>query len=530
MDSTRLVQIRKDFYLNIKKKVESILGQETKELKSYRDTYDKELSKLPWQAVDKRHLFSRLKSAEIILVGDFHAQKQSTRGFLRVIRKIKTPFVIALECLNIQDQPALDLYLSGQISEKDFLTKVAWKKNWGFPWENYKPLFKWAHHNKVKIYGINAGLKAKNLKNRDQISADALKKIHTSHRNAKVFVQYGDLHLASAHLPKSIQKILPRVNLCVIYQSPEILYFKIMEKQKEISTDVVKLGADKWALNGLPPWIKWQDYLLYLESGYDKKIPIQDVDPTDTVAATVDFLTKSFGLNSDVSELSVYTSDDNSFFEKLSSCNMHLRNKIIENVQEGVSFYIPELQCGYLARYSVNHVTRVAAQYIYFKEAAFNKTILDPKKDYLKIIWLEAIIYFFSKVKNPKRKTDTMQDIRNALQKELFDDRGKEALMLALTQKLSELQFLSQGKFRSLNDAVVKKYSKKSFFISAQIIGGIMGEKIFYAFNKKIIKLPINKNLLFKNLQMNSFNRAYYESLEMIESWPVSFRSKYDKL
>jgi uncharacterized iron-regulated protein len=530
MDSTRLVQIRKDFYLNIKKKVESILGQETKELKSYRNTYDKELSQLPWQAVDKRHLFSRLKSAEIILVGDFHAQKQSTRGFLRVIRKIKTPFVIALECLNIQDQPAIDLFLSGQISEKDFLTKVAWKKNWGFPWENYKPLFKWAHHNKVKIYGINAGIKAKNLRNRDQTSAEALKKIHTAHKNTKVFVQYGDLHLASAHLPKSLQKVLPHVNLCVIYQSPEILYFKIMEKQKEISTDVVKLGPNKWALNGLPPWIKWQDYLLYLESGYDKKIPIQDVDPTDTVAATVDFLTKSFGLNSDVSELSVYTSDDNSFFEKLSSCPILLRSKIIENVQEGVSFYIPELQCGYLARYSVNHVTRVAAQYIYFKEAAFCKTILDPKKDYLKIIWLEAIIYFFSKVKNPKRKTDTMQDIRNALQKELFDDRGKEALMLALTQKLSELQFLSQGKFRSLNEAVIKKYSKKSFFISAQIIGGIMGEKIFYAFNKKLIKLPINKNLIFKNLQMNSFNKAYYESLEMIDSWPVSFRSKYDKL
>ena len=46
MDSTRLVQIRKDFYLNIKKRVEAILGQETSELNSYRDTFDKELGKL----------------------------------------------------------------------------------------------------------------------------------------------------------------------------------------------------------------------------------------------------------------------------------------------------------------------------------------------------------------------------------------------------------------------------------------------------------------------------------------------------
>ena len=116
MDSTRLVQIRKDFYLNIKKRVEAILGQETSELKSYRDTYDKELGKLSWQAVDKRHLFSRLKTAEIIMVGDFHVQKQSTRGFLRVIRKIKTPIILALECLTSKDQPAIDEYLSGQLT------------------------------------------------------------------------------------------------------------------------------------------------------------------------------------------------------------------------------------------------------------------------------------------------------------------------------------------------------------------------------------------------------------------------------
>lgn len=529
MDSTRLVQIRKNFYLNIKKRVESILGEETPELRTYRDTYDKELSKLPWQTVDKRHLFSRLKTAEIVLVGDFHAQKQSTRVFLRIIRKIKTPFVIALECLTTKDQNAIDLYLAGQIAEKDFLTKVAWKKNWGFPWENYKPLFKWAQINKIKIYGINGGQEP-SLRTRDKISADAIKKIYLQNKKSKIFVQYGDLHLASAHLPKSIEKLLPKADQCVVYQSPEILYFKIMEKQKELSTDVVKLNQNKWALTGLVPWIKWQDYLLFLESGYDKKIKVQDVDPTDTVAATVDFLTKSFGLNLDTSSLSVYFSDDDHFFDLIEKCPFGLRNKIIENIREGLSFFIPELECGYLSRYSINHVVRVAAQYVYFKEGSYLKTILDPKKDFLKLIWFEAFIYFCSKVKNPKRKTDTLQDIRNALQKEQFDDRGKEALMLALTQKLAELQFLSQGKYKTLGENLIRKYSKKSFFISAQVIGGIMGEKIFSAFNKKLFRLPMDKGLLFKNLQATVFNKIYYESLELVESWPVAFKSKYDKL
>ena len=348
MDSTRLVQIRKDFYLNVKKRVVSIIGPETKELKNYRDTYDKELNKLSWQALDKRHLFSRLKTAEIILVGDFHAQKQSTRAFLRIIRKIKdsfgSAFVIALECLRLKDQSAIDLYLTGQISEKDFLTKVAWKKNWGFPWENYRPLFKWAQQNKIKIYGINAGSEIKTLKERDQISAETLKKIRSQHKKTKIFTQYGDLHLASAHLPKALKRLMPSLDHCVIFQSPEVLYFKIMEEQKEVSTDVVRFDHHRWALNGLPPWIKWQDYLLYLESGFDKKIKVQDVDPTDIVASTVDFLAGSFGLDIDTSSLSVYAADDNSFFELIERCPYLLKNRIIENIQEGYSFYVPEIE------------------------------------------------------------------------------------------------------------------------------------------------------------------------------------------
>ncbi len=529
MDSTQLVQIRKDFYKTIRKRVEAIIGQETKELGTYRERYEKELNQLAWTAIDKKHLFARLASADLVIVGDFHAQKQSTRGFLRIIRKLKSPIVLALECLTEEDQAVIDLFMDGKLAEKDFLSRVAWKKKWGFPWENYRPLFKWAQQNKVRIYGINAAPSALSLLKRDERSAQLLKKIHNLHPQHKILVQYGDLHIASTHLPKQIKRKIPRADICVIYQSPEVLYFKIMEKQKELSTDVVKLTDDKWALNVLPPWIKWQDYLLYLESGYDKRIKISDIDPTDSVSQSVELLSKSFGLKTDPSSLSVYSANDDAFFDQVDKLPLILKKRVLDHVQEGISFYLPEIQVGYLARFSVNHVTRVAAQYIYHKEKGFLKTIVDPKKEFLKMIWLEAVTYLCSKVTNPKRKTDTLQDIRTALQKEQFDDRGKEALMLSLTQKLAELQFLSQGKIR-IHDDAAKKYNKRSFTISSQILGGILGEKFFYAINKKMIRFPVNKNLLFKDLQVKHFTQVYYESLEMVESWPVPFKSKYDRM
>ncbi|MBY0452082.1 MAG: hypothetical protein K2P92_03535, partial [Bdellovibrionaceae bacterium] len=69
-----------------------------------------------------------------------------------------------------------------------------------------------------------------------------------------------------------------------------------------------------------------------------------------------------------------------------------------------------------------------------------------------------------------------------------------------------------------------------SFMTAAQILGGIIGEKFFYALNKKLIRLPENQGLIFKNLNSQDFQKVYFESLEMVESWPVSFKSKYDKL
>lgn len=528
MDSTQLVQIRKDFYLTIRKKVEAIIGGESKELLKYRKIYEKELNSLNFIPIDKKFLFARMKSAQVVLVGDFHAQKQSTRGFLRIVRKIKEPVVLGLECLCDDDQIYLDLFLKGTLSEKEFLNKVAWQKKWGFPWENYRPLFKWAQSHKIPVFGINSKNKNLSLIERDLYSAKKIIDITKKFKKEKLFVQYGDFHIASSHLPKQLKKLNSRLDVCTVYQSPELIYFKTMENQKELSTDIVKLSNNIWALNVLPPWVKWQDYLLYLESGSDKKIKQSEVDPTDSVSQSVELLSKIFGIDTDLTSLSVYTAYDDLFFDRIDKLPIKHKKRILESIQEGISFYIPELQIGYLSRMSVNHVTKLAAQYIYFKQNTYLKTLINPEKDFLKFIWLEAVTYFCTKVKNPKRKTDTLQDIRDALQKEQFDDRGKEALMLSLRQKLKELQFISNQKIS--NDVSKTQYSMKSYLVSAQILGGIIGEKFFYAYSKKIIHFPRNKNLLFKDLQIKNFYKVYYENLELVESWPIFFKSKFDKL
>ncbi len=530
MDSTRLAQIRKDFYLSTRSRVESISGKESPQLEQYRKTYENELNRLKYSVLHRTHFIHRLQKAGIVLVGDFHALKQSSRGLLRILRKMNSDIVLCLECICVEDQIYLDKFLAGFLSEKDFLSRIQWKKNWDFPWENYRPLFKWAQTHHVKVFGINTHAKQLSLKSRDQASAKVIQKIRSENKKQQIFIQYGDLHLATKHLPLEIKKLAPKEDLCIVYQSPEIIYFKIMEDHRELSTDVVQLTEKQWALNVLPPWVKWQDYLLYLESGYDKKLKRSDHDLTDSVSYSVQLLSESFGLTTDTSSLSVYSSLDESFFEQLNILPAALRRRIVESVQDGNSFYIPELEIAFLARLSVNHVSKIAAQYIYYMQGGFKKTVSDPKKDFLKLIWLEMVTYLCSKFANPKRKSDTLQDIRSALQKEQFDDRGKEALMLALNQKLNEMRFISSGKLKNMNIFQTKIYNKKSYVTAAQILGAIMGEKFHFALNKRHLKLPLDKRIIFHDLQASKFTESYYEALELAESWPVPFRSKFDKL
>ena len=48
MDSTRLAQIRKEFYLATRKRVETMLGRENAQLIKYRNSYENELARLKY--------------------------------------------------------------------------------------------------------------------------------------------------------------------------------------------------------------------------------------------------------------------------------------------------------------------------------------------------------------------------------------------------------------------------------------------------------------------------------------------------
>ena len=520
----------------LRQQVESIVGVPSSELKKYANRYESELRRSQPESSSSEHFFKASKSSDVILVGDFHGQAQSARSLLRICRRLGSEIVLILECIKSKDQKYLDLYLKGHLIETDFLKVIKWKKSWDFPWEHTKLILDWAVLNQVSVRGMNLNQKSILLNKRDQHFAKIITQVQAQNLNLKVIVQVGDYHLAKKHLPFQIKKINQTLNQQIVFQSPDQIYLKIIKlnhnKLLQKTANFFALGNNNWALMTVVPWIKWQEYLLSLESND------QADDVTDHIDRFIHFMAEELGLNINTQDLSIYLYNDDIVLKKINKLEVNLRNRIKKQIQSKHSFYVPELKIGIISRLTVNHLSKVAAQFILYKRNIFCKTYQPNENNFLNLIWLEMLIYFLSKVTNPKRKTDTLADIKNSLSDLSTADQSKDALKLALRQKMTEIQYLNSHqvskkiKFKKIKNSSSNHSS--TYGAASAIIGGLLGEKIFYAFQKKIIKFPKNEKFLFgvnfnNSLDQKNFEKIYYKAIEIIDSWPLPFKSKYDQ-
>ncbi len=519
-----------NYYLKLRAAIERIEGTQSKELAKYSQSYDDELKQFSFEKAPSKFFFDEISSADMILCGDFHGQAQSTRSLMRLCRNLKSKKkVLILECFRKEDQKYIDQFLSQKITEQDFLKKIEWSKKWSFSWSITRPLIKWALINQIPVFGMNKISPHIQLKQRDQFFSEQILSIQKKYSSHQLIIQVGDFHLAEKHLPVLIRKKNHQLKLHKIYQSPDFIYFKKQTKLKSNfdsrTSDFYKLGKNNWAMMTVLPWVKWQDYLLHLESNLDNSL--NDIDFTDHVDRYVDLVKQILKIKLSHEKLNVYWAGDDQVKRRLSQLPTLLRRQVKFRLSLSESCFIPELQIGILSRLTVNHLAKIAAQYILFETGLYKKTSLHSKNEFVKMIWFEMNVYFISKITNPKRKTDTLKDIKSALQSSQNRAKEKEALILSLNQKMKELRFGTYGQVSSLPHRT--RFRASSYATASQILGGILGEKVFSAFQKKRIKFPESYSFIFRNTDQSQFEQLYYELIDIIESWPVPFQSKYEQ-
>jgi uncharacterized iron-regulated protein len=97
-----------------------------------------------------------LQGKKIVLVGEQHDRKGHHEAQLEIIKALHrsgTPVAIGLEMFRTSSQDALDQWVNGRLSEKEF--QKVYYGNWGFPWALYSMIFEFAREVKIPMVGLN---------------------------------------------------------------------------------------------------------------------------------------------------------------------------------------------------------------------------------------------------------------------------------------------------------------------------------------------------------------------------------------
>ncbi|MBI4803314.1 MAG: ChaN family lipoprotein [Elusimicrobia bacterium] len=97
--------------------------------------------------------------SDAVFAGETHDQLKDHLAQLEALKALAgargEKIAVGFEMLNMTLQPVLDDYAAGKISEEEFLLKADWKKEWGFDFNLYKPLFDFVRRNRLKALALN---------------------------------------------------------------------------------------------------------------------------------------------------------------------------------------------------------------------------------------------------------------------------------------------------------------------------------------------------------------------------------------
>ncbi len=100
----------------------------------------------------------KLSKTSLLFLGESHTSAEFHRVQLQVIRELHRAgrkVLVGLEMFPVAEQPALDLWNGGTLSEAEFVEKSRWYRNWGYHWNYYRDIFLFCRDAKIPLHGVN---------------------------------------------------------------------------------------------------------------------------------------------------------------------------------------------------------------------------------------------------------------------------------------------------------------------------------------------------------------------------------------
>lgn len=102
---------------------------------------------------------ARLTGVRLLLVGESHTDMGFHQVQLQVLQELHRsgrPVLVGLEMYPQTEQPWLDAWSDGSLTEEGFLRLSHWYRNWGYNWAYYRDIFLFARERKLRLFALNA--------------------------------------------------------------------------------------------------------------------------------------------------------------------------------------------------------------------------------------------------------------------------------------------------------------------------------------------------------------------------------------
>ncbi|MCT7958475.1 ChaN family lipoprotein [Laspinema palackyanum] len=129
-----------------------------------------ELNSLFSRLLPQEQVLPELGKAHVVYLGETHDSEADHQAQLEIIRALhqQNPnMAIAMEMFQRPYQGALDRYLRGEITETELIAETEYEKRWGFPWEYYAEIVRFAKEHQLPILALNAPMEVTRTVARD---------------------------------------------------------------------------------------------------------------------------------------------------------------------------------------------------------------------------------------------------------------------------------------------------------------------------------------------------------------------------
>src|SRR5450755_3497436 len=182
--------------------------------------------------LDVQQIQSALHSADVVLIGDYHALPAAQRYAATLIEQRALAgdrrVVLGVETILARDQHILEEWWRREIDENELRQRIRFDLDWGYDWTPFHELLVAARDHGEAVYGLDC-MPRENLRKigaRDRHAASKIAEIRERHPDAVIFVLFGESHLAQGHLPRVLQQQLPEAKLLTVLQNIDALYWR----------------------------------------------------------------------------------------------------------------------------------------------------------------------------------------------------------------------------------------------------------------------------------------------------------------